>query len=186
MDLDEQKKLVEKAQQDPEVFGELYDQFYSRIFGYVLGRIASVQIAQDITSEVFFKALKNLRQYRGHNNASFSSWLYRIATNQTNDYFRKNKHRILSLEDISGMTDISNPLLEDENLQLEAELKKQEDFLFLHQSISRLPVKYQEVVTLRYFEKKQEKEIAQILGKPEGTVKSLLHRGLKRLKEMME
>jgi len=186
MDLSEQEKLVEKARIYPEAFGELYDQFYSRIFGYVLKRTASVQIAQDITSEIFFKALKNLGQYRKHNNVPFSSWLYRIATNQTNDYFRKNKHSMLSLEDFSDITAISNPSFEYEILQAEDELKRQEDFLVLHQSISRLPVKYQEVITLRFFEKKQEKEIAQILGKPEGTVKSLLHRGLKRLKDMME
>lgn len=186
MDLNEQEKLVEKARQDPEAFGELYDQFYSRIFSYVLKRVANVQIAQDITSEVFLKALKNLGQYHKYNHVPFSSWLYRIATNQTNDHFRKNNHRMLSLEVMSGINDSSNPSLEDETLQAEAELKRQEDFLVLHQSISRLPVKYQEVITLRFFEKKQEKEIAQILGKPEGTVKSLLHRGLKRLKEMME
>jgi len=186
MDLNEQEKLVEKARLYPEAFGELYDQYYSRIFGYVLKRTASVQTAQDITSEVFFKALKNLGQYRSRNNIPFSSWLYRIATNQTNDYFRKNGRRVLSLEDISDVADISNPSLEDEILQAEAELKRQEDFLVLHQNISRLPVKYQQVITLRFFENKQEKEIAQILEKPEGTVKSLLHRGLKRLKEMME
>ncbi|MFC1925086.1 RNA polymerase sigma factor [Chloroflexota bacterium] len=186
MDLSQQKELVEKARQDPEAFGELYDHFYSRIFSFVLGRIASVQIAQDITSEVFFKALKNLGQYHGKNNVPFSSWLYRIATNQTNDYFRKNKHRVISLEVITDRTDISDPSLVDENIQLEAELERQEDFLALHQSISRLPVKYQEVITLRFFGKKQEKEIAQILGRPEGTVKSLLHRGIKKLREMME
>ena len=186
MDLSEQNKLVEKARQNPEAFGELYDQFYNPIFSYVLKRTARVQIAQDITSEVFFKALKNLGQYRSHNNIPFSSWLYRIATNQTNDYFRKNKHDVLSLEDISCVTAISNPSLEEETLQAEEELKRQEDFLVLHQSISRLPFKYQEVITLRFFEKKQEKEIAQILGKPEGTIKSLLHRGLKKLKDMME
>jgi len=186
MDLSEQEKLIEKARLDPTAFGELYDQFYSQIYYYILGRVASVQIAQDITSEVFFKALKNIKQFRGHNSTSFSSWLYRIATNHANDYFRKNRHKVLSLEDIPDMIDISNPSFEEELLQAETELKKQKDFLVMHQSISRLPVKYQQVITLRFFEKKREKEIAQIMGKPEGTVKSLLHRGLKKLKEMME
>lgn len=186
MDLNELEKLVEEARQNPEAFGEIYDQFYSPIFRYVLGRVANVQIAQDITSEVFFKALKNLKQYRGKNNTSFSSWIYRIANNQTNDYFRKNKHKVLSLEDISETIHVSDSSPENEILQLEADLKKQEDFLILHQSISRLSTKYQEVIALRFFEKKPEKEIAQILGKPEGTVKSLIHRGLKKLREMME
>ena len=118
MDLSEQDKLVEKARLDPEAFGELYDQYYSRIFSYILKRMAWVQVAQDITSEVFFKSLKNIGQYRGQNNITFSSWLYRIATNQINDYFRKNKHKVLSLEDVPQVTDASRPSLEDDTLQV--------------------------------------------------------------------
>jgi len=63
MDLEQEKELVERAKNDAEAFGELYDQYYSKIFGYVLRRTASIDIAQDITSEVFFKALKNLGQF---------------------------------------------------------------------------------------------------------------------------
>lgn len=97
---------------------------------------------------------------------------------------------MLSLEGLSDTINDLNPSsetsLEAEVLQAEEELRRLEDFLILHQCISKLPVKHQEVITLRFFEKKQDKEIAQILGKPEGTVKSRLHRGLRKLKEMME
>ncbi len=62
---------------------------------------------------------------------------------------------------------------------------RHEDFLALHRSIAQLPLKYQEVITLRFFEDNQIHEISEILGKPEGTVKSLLHRGLEKLREMM-
>ena len=96
MDLSEEKELVEKAQRDPEAFGELYDQYYSPIFGYVLKRVANIETAEYITSEVFFKTLKNLGQFRWQN-ISFSFWLYRIATNQITDYFRKSKHEMFSL-----------------------------------------------------------------------------------------
>ena len=130
--------------------------------------------------------MKNLGQYRRRNNVPFSSWLYRIATNQINDYFRKKKHRVLPLEEAPDTIDTFNPSVQAEVLQAEEELKRQEDFLILHESISKLSIKYQEVITLRFFENKQDKEIAQILGKPEGTVKSLLHRGLIKLREMME
>lgn len=186
MDSSELDKLVERARSDPEAFGELYDQFYSRIFGYSLKRTADIEVAHDITSEVFFKALKNLQQYYKRNGVPFSSWLYRIATNQINDFFRGKRYIELSLEDTMDAIDVSGSSLEAEVSQAEEELEKREEFLMLHKSISRLPVKYQEVIALRFFEKKQEKEIAQILDKPEGTVKSLLHRGLKKLREMME
>lgn len=185
MDLDEEKKLVERACREPEAFSQLFDHYYGQIFGYALKRVANVEIAQDITSDVFFKALRNLKHFRCQN-VPFSSWLYRIATNQINDYFREGKRRTLAIEKISGATKASNPTIETELLEAEEELKKYEDFLSLHESISRLPIRYQEVITLRFFEKKQVKEIAQILGKPEGTVKALLHRGLEKLREMIE
>jgi DNA-directed RNA polymerase specialized sigma subunit, sigma24 homolog len=105
MDLSEEKELVERARRDPEVFGELYDRYYSQIFGYVLKRVANIEIAQDITSEVFFKALKNLGQFKWRN-ISFSFWLYRIASNQITDYFRKNKHAVVSLEEVSELAHV--------------------------------------------------------------------------------
>jgi len=183
MDLSEEKELVERARRAPEAFGKLYDQYYSQIFGYVLKRVANIEIAQDITSEVFFKALKNLGQFKWRN-ISFSFWLYRIASNQITDYFRKNKHAVVSLEEVSELVTNSDP--PTELLEAEEELKRHEDFLLLHESIAGLPIKYQEVITLRFFENKQIKEIAQILGKREGTVKALIHRGLEKLRELME
>jgi len=185
MDLIEEKELVERARRDPEVFGKLYDQYYSRIFNYVLRRVANIEIAQDLTSEVFFKALKNLGQFHWRN-VPFSSWLYRIATNQITDYFRGGKQEMFSLEEIPEPISNSSLSAETEVIEAEEELEKHEDFLILHQSISRLPLKYQEVITLKFFGNKQIKEIAQILGKREGTVKSLLHRGLGKLRKLVE
>ena len=190
MDVSEQGELVERARRDREAFGELYDQFYSQIFSYVLKRVANIETAQDITSDIFFKALKNLGQYRSRDNVPFSSWLYRIATNQVNDHFRskRRKHRVISLEEASEADHIlssSGSSVEAEVLRAEEELRRQEKFLILHESISKLPIKYQEVIALRYFENKQRREIAQILGKPEGAVKSSLERGLEKLREMM-
>ena len=185
MDLEQEKELVEKARNDTEAFGELYDQYYPQIFGYVLRRTASIEIAQDITSEVFFKALKNLGQFR-YRGFPFSSWLYRIATNEIANYFRKNKDGKFCLEETSDLISISSSSAETELLEAEAELKRHEDFLILHENLSKLPIKYQEVITLRFFENKQVKEISEILGKREGTVKSLLHRGLEKLRKLME
>lgn len=71
-------------------------------------------------------------------------------------------------------------------MEAEEELKRYQDFLKVQEKISQLPIKYQEVITLRFFEKKKIKEISEILGKKEGTIKSLLHRGLEKLKDLME
>ena len=185
MNLEQEKALVERAKGDTKAFGELYEQYYSRIFGYILRRTASIEVAQDVTSEVFFKALKNLGQFHWRG-VPFSSWLYRIATNEIADYFRKSKSWQFSLEEVSNPISFSNPSTETELLQAEAELKRYEDFLALHENVSKLPLKYQEVIVLRFFEAKQLKEIGEIMGKREGTVKSLLHRGLEKLRRLME
>ena len=185
MDLEQERELIERAKNDTEAFGELYDRYYSQIFGYVLRRTANIEIAQDVTSEVFFKTLKNLGRFRWRH-VPFSSWLYRIAAHEIANYFRENKHRQLCLEEVSSSISISDPSAETELIEAEAALKRHEDFLILHESISKLSVKYQEVITLRFFENKQVREIGEVLGKREGTVKSLLHRGLEKLRELME
>jgi len=185
MDLEQEKRLVERAKGDTGAFGDLYDLYYSQIFGYVLRRTANVSTAQDITSDVFLKALNNLHrfQWRG---IPFSAWLYRIAAHEISGHYRRNNHRQLNYEEIHNTIGFSKPSAEDELIEAEAELKRHQDFLALHGNIARLPVKYQEVITLRFFERKQIKEIAQILGKREGTVKSLIHRGLGKLRKLME
>jgi len=179
MDLDEEKELIKRAKKDSEAFGKLYDKYYSQIFGYILKRVANLDIAQDICSETFLKALKNLWKFRWKN-ISLSAWLYRIANNEITNFFRKKKHKLVSLEKISEPIDGSNP--EIELIEAEDRLKMHQDFLKIQEKISELEIKYQEVITLRFFEKKQIKEIAEILGKKEGTVKSLLHRGLEKLR----
>lgn len=185
MNLEQERALVERAKNDSEAFGVLYDKYYSQIFGYVLRRTASIDSAQDVTSEVFFKALKNIRQFHWRG-VSFSSWLYRIAVNEIANSFRGNRRRQVLVEEASNSASFSNPSPEVEITRAEEELQKHGEFLALHENIAKLSLKYQEVITLRFFEKKQLKEIGVILQKSEGTIKSLLHRGLERLRKLME
>jgi RNA polymerase sigma-70 factor (ECF subfamily) len=185
MDLSEEKELVRQARKSPDAFAQLYDQYYPKIFGYVMRRTANLEVAQDITLETFLKALGKLWQFQWRS-VSFSSWLYKIATNETNQYFRKAEYKkSLSLEELQEqgfeLTSTSDP--ERELIEAQEKLKQHQDFLEVQEKIVRLPVKYQEVITLRFFEKKQINEIAEILGKKEGTIKSLLHRAVEKLRE---
>ena len=185
MDLGEEKELVRQAQKAPDAFAKLYDQYYPRIFGYVLRRSANLEAAQDITSETFLKALGKLWQFRWRN-VSFSSWLYKIATNEINQYFRKAEYKkSVSLEELQeqGFELLSSHDPENELIEAQEKLEQHQEFLEIQRKIVRLPAKYQEVITLRFFEKKQIKEIAEILGKREGTIKSLLHRAVEKLRE---
>lgn len=185
MELSEEKELVKQAQKNPDAFARLYDHYYPKIFGYVLRRTADIEVAQDITSETFFKALKKLWQFRWRN-VPFSAWLYKIATNEINQYFRKAEYKkSLSLEEWQeqGLELMSSYDPESELMEAQEKIKQYRDFQDIQKKLARLPAKYQEVIALRFFEKKQIKEIAEILGKKEGTIKSLLHRALEKLRE---
>ncbi len=186
MDLNEEKELIKLAQKDPEVLAKVYGQYYPKIFSYVLKRTANLESAQDITSETFFKALKKLWQFRWRN-ISFSSWLYKIATNEINQYLRRGKYKSASLDELQelGFEPVSLRNPETEIIEAQEKLKQHQDFIVCQQKIGHLDIKYQEVITLRFFEQKQIKEISEILGKSDGTIKSLLHRGLEKLRASM-
>lgn len=184
MDTEREEALIQKAQKDIHAFGELYDEYYSRIFNYALRRTASIDTAQDVTSEVFLKALNNIKRYK-YKGIRFSSWLYRIAANEIADYYRDNRGGKYGLKEADNLIDNNTPSPDAELLEAEAEMQRNEEFLILHRSIAMLPIKYQEVITLRFFENKQIKEIGEILGKREGTIKSLLNRGLVKLRSLM-
>ncbi len=185
MDPEQEKALVEQAKGDSNAFGSLYDFYYPQIFGYVLRRTANVQVSQDITSEVFFNALKNIVKFHWQG-VPFSAWLYRIANNETATYFRHGKSGQVNWDDISELYAESSLSPEEELLEAEAELKRHEQYLVLHDNIVKLDTRYQEVIMLRFFQNKQIGEIAAILGKRDGTVKSLLHRGLEKLRMSAE
>lgn len=178
-----EQALIERAKEDPHAFGELFDKYYDAILNYVVHRTANISLAEELTSNTFFKALKKINSFKWRN-VPFSAWLYRIASNEINGYYRKNKNRIYSTIEESHESIEDNLSLADKEIKREEyEIASNMLFLELHNSIKELKYKYQEVVVLKYFEKKNIAEISEITGKPEGTVKSLLHRGLSQLKE---
>ena len=181
MNLEQEKDLVERAKYSSEAFGEFYDLYYDRIFGYALRRSADVDSAKDITSEVFFKALKNITKFRWQG-VPASHWLYRIANREIINHHNSRK-READYETVSNPND---PMFRQELTESQENIKSYDDYLDLHKYLSRLSLKHQEVIALRYFEDLSMAEIAQILQKPEGTVKSTLHRGIEQLRKMME
>jgi len=187
MDKQEEKILIKRAKRDPDAFGAIFEEYYEPIFGYVLKRTGHVHSAQDIVSETFFKALDRLWQFKWKD-ISISSWLYRIATNEVNQYYRKRKKTSISIEDLiekSGIELADEHDLIDEIAKQEEELERAKSWKQARKYISELPEKYQEVLSLRFFEEKKIKEIAEILNKKEGTIKSLLSRGIAQLRSKM-
>ena len=181
-----EKDLVEQAKTNYQAFGALYDKYYSPIYRYILHRVGDYNLACDLTSQTFFKALKNLKKFQWRD-IPFSSWLYRIAHNEIVGYFRKQKLRrfipLNSFLPFLATPKDTNP--EAQLLNSEKANNLDKDFKRLHQAIRKLSLTEQSIITLRFFEKKKTKTIAQILNMPEGTVKSHIHRSLKKLKTLL-
>jgi len=179
--------LIEQCRTDPTAFGEVFDHWYKPIFGYIMRRTANYDLSKDIAAETFLKAFLKIGGFRWRG-ISLSAWLYRIATNELNMYYRSSKYQPQSLQQL-----LENPQMEkllhqgadDERELLENELKAHNDYNLIRINLLKLDIKYQEVIALRYFEQKTNGEIGQILDKNEGTVKSLLSRGLEKLRNML-
>ena len=179
-------EILDKIKKDSSEFSQLFKLYYKPIFGYIFRRTGNFDESADIAAETFLKAFKNINNfsYRG---ISVKVWLYRIATNETNLYFRqKKKHNSLFEQfDLDNKKQFKEHFQEDRR-ELENELHKHEQFMKALAALKTLPVKYQEVISLRYFEGKNNKEIIEILNMKEGTLKSLLSRGLEKLRNKMQ
>jgi RNA polymerase sigma-70 factor (ECF subfamily) len=187
MQLSKEQLVIEQSKQDPEYFGIIFDEYYARIQTYCLRRVGDVAISQDIAAETFMKALLNIHSFTWKE-VSISSWLYKIATNEVRMYFRRTKNNTISLEELyerDGFEPMSDQDVHQELVDGQDRQARQVTFAKAHQLLIKLPMKYQEVIVLRFVEKKKISEIAIIMGKKEGTVKSLLSRALARLRIQM-
>jgi len=168
-----EERLIVRAQAEPEAFGELYDQYFPQIYRYVASRVRSADLAEDITSEVFFKALRAIGRYRpsGH---PFSAWLYQIAVNTITDHYRSRKRAEDSLE--------SGPELASEGVAVEDEVAARMGLDQIWQAIESLPEQQRTAMTLKYSADLPLAEIGRIMGKSEGAVKLLVFRGTATLR----
>ena len=176
-------ELLDSIKKNPDNFSELFKLYYKPIFGYILRRTGNFDDTVDITSDTFFNAFRNINKF-SYKGISIKVWLYRIATNEVNMYFRnKQKYNLVFKSVDFENKDAFNSLLYEDRKEMETELHKHDQYLLVLISLKSLSIKYQEVISLRYFEGKENKEIAEILNINEGTLKSLLSRGLEKLRK---
>jgi RNA polymerase sigma-70 factor (ECF subfamily) len=164
---------------------QVYDALHTPILRYVANRVGDVEIARDITAEVFFKMYKNRWKYK-FTGAPISAWLYRIAGNEINTFYRKQKYKPLRLE--TALKDTGSlPLslrgdLQQEISDAQEKVDQNTAFTRIHKQLRQLPGKYQDVIVMHYLEEQTIPQIAALLGKKEGTVKSLISRGIAKLR----
>jgi len=181
----DEKELIEKIKQDPGLFTIIFDSNYQKILNYAIKRAGDINVANEITSEVFYKAYLNINKFR-YKGIPISSWLYRIANNEISNYYRKKKsyNSLFKSIETELIPESLEDSLSDELLSAERILARNLEFMQLHKKIALIPLKYQEVIVLRYFEKKDIRQISQILNKKEGTIKSLISRSLEKLRSL--
>jgi RNA polymerase sigma-70 factor (ECF subfamily) len=166
--------IVSQAQAgDSETFGLLYDHYFDAIYRFIYYKVFSREIAEDLTSDTFFKALSQLRSYHP-GRGRFNSWLYQIARNTVVDYYRTKKENV-SIDDIF---DIGHNERTPEQLDTLASLARVEEYL------QKLPARQREIITLRLWEGKSFDEIATLLGGTEASMKMAFSRSIRELRRV--
>jgi len=176
-------ELLHNIKNNPSYFSKLFEMYYKAIFGYVLRRTGNFDESADIAADTFSKAFTHINNF-DYKGIPVKVWLYRIATNEVNLFYR-NKRKQQSLFERINFDDKSlfNNYLQDDKTEMEIELQKHEQFQAVLKNLKTLPVKYQEVISMRYFEGFDNKTISEILNINIGTLKSLLSRGTEKLRE---
>ncbi len=186
MDIEEIKDLVKRSQEkDKDAFSRLFDFYYDKIINYVFRRTLDVEYSKDITSNVFLKALDNINSFKWKNGIdSFNAWIFKIATNEINQYFRKQNRYKLIIDD----PEMRFNLKSDDNLAFEIEKKIDNDkyLIILSKAIKELKPIYQDILHLRYFEEMPYNEISEILNKNESTVRVYAKRAIEELERVLK
>jgi len=172
--IDDDVRIVVRSQCDPAAFVRLYREYYDAVFRYCAHRLFERTTAEDITSEVFLKIVKNFESFKG-DEQQFRNWLFRIATNAVNQHLRKTARR-------SGMLKIVREQANDRTTDGEASSEK---WILLRDAMRALRPRYQTIITLRFFENMKLTEIAEVLDSSPGTVRSQLARALVRLQKIL-
>lgn len=173
IDIDTLVSLAQKG--DSESFGLIYDELVDKVYRYIYFKTPSVEIAEDLTEDVFFNVWKNLPKYKKQKHP-FSAWVFRIAHNQVIDYYRQNKEFIELDETLTDQNTENKPqrLIEKKLIQKEVQI-----------ALKELPDQQAQAVILKYINDFSNYEIAQTMQKSETAVRILLSRGLAKLKKVL-
>jgi RNA polymerase sigma-70 factor (ECF subfamily) len=181
--------LVDQAMNgDQKAFAELLDRYRDAIYFLLLKMVNNKSDAEDLTIEAFGKAFKNIHQYTP--NFAFSTWLFKIATNNCIDFIRKKKANLVSIdqsaEDVEGTFNSPTANLQSNNPDPEENLIKEQNIKLIQEVVAKLKPRYRHLIELRYFREYSYEEIAEELKLPIGTVKAQLFRARELLYNILK
>ncbi len=189
------QNLSEKAQHDfrlvqlaingdQKAYAELMERYRDAIYFMLLKMVNNKSDAEDLTIEAFGKAFKNIKQYTP--NFAFSTWLFKIATNNCIDFIRKKKANHVSIDHSSEEMDNPTTNIQAAVSDPEESMIKSQKVKLLRTVVSKLKPRYRNLVELRYFKEYSYEEIAQELNLPIGTVKAQLFRARELLYNILK
>jgi RNA polymerase sigma-70 factor, ECF subfamily len=166
-------EILQRSRKNPQAFGELYEKYFDRIFNFIYRQTDDEDLTADLSSQTFLIALKNIDRYE-YRGVPFSAWLYKIASNEVNKFYRKQKHdKVFSIEEVR-VRELIEQVQEDWD---------EERIQRLLRYLNDLPTDMLQVLELRFFEDKDFKEIAYILDITESGAKMRTYRALDRLRK---
>jgi len=171
---------------DDKAYAKLLQRYKRPVYHMILKMVRNVDDAEDLTIESFAKAFRSLHRFK--KDFTFSTWLFRIATNNTIDFIRKKKLNTLSIENTYTDDDGQSVSIdvEDQNPDPQEEAIKGQKEELIQVFVNMLPSKYQKLVRLRYFSELSYEEIAVELDAPLGTVKAQLHRARELMYDLIK
>ncbi|MFN7651664.1 MAG: RNA polymerase sigma factor [Cyclobacteriaceae bacterium] len=175
-DLQQEQEAIDirRSQTDPEAFKPLYEKYFKKIFLFNLRRVSEKEIARDITQQVFLKALNSVRKFQLRG-LPFSAWLFRIAINECNDYFRKTKK--------ARLVTIDEQLTESLFEEMMADNRMEELRLRLPAILKTLSPDDLQLIEFRFFEQRSFREIGLLLDITETYAKVKTYRALDKMKK---
>lgn len=181
-------KLIDRAtlEGDESAYAELMARYKKPVYHMILKMVRNLDDAEDLTIEAFAKAFRNLARFK--KDYTFSTWLFRIATNNAIDFIRKKKLDTFSLH--TSYSDDNGEAVtmdvEDHNMTPDEEAINTQKIELVRMFVTKLPPKYQRLVKLRYFDELSYEEIAVELEAPLGTVKAQLHRARELMYDLVK
>ncbi|MCS7004923.1 MAG: sigma-70 family RNA polymerase sigma factor [Cytophagales bacterium] len=180
-------RLIDRAVSgDEKAYAILMNRYRKSVYHTILKMVRNVDDAEDLTIEAFAKAFRNLPKFK--KDYTFSTWLFRIATNNAIDFIRKKRIDTFSIDTEISSEEGDNMKIDirDINPNPQEEAIKQQKAELIREFVKSLPPKYQKLVRLRYFEEMSYEEIAEEIKAPLGTVKAQLHRARELLYDLVK
>ncbi len=177
----EERRLIEAAQSDPARFADVYENYFALVYAYVARRLRNRAEAEDLTGEVFRKALSSLPRFKWRG-APFAAWLFRIASNMIADRSKRMAKEVPFDESGANAPGGSAPVSKGALTSQQKDLEDSERRALLFQLVDELAEDQGRVLIMRFAEEKSIREIAGALGRSEGAVKQLQFRALENLR----